>query len=380
MRRLLKYLKPYALLIILAIVFLFLRANADLALPDYLSNIVNVGIQQNGVEDAVPDAIRQETMDKLLLFVDAEDAQLVMDSYQLVDPDSVGWEDLLQDYPLLEGSIYILGDLGQNQIENLNSILGKAFVAVSGIQQMMDDPTAAMPLGEGFDFDPSRLPAGMDIFQALAMMPEDTRVEMASRMEEAFESLGDSMITQMAVGAVKTEYEALGMDAGKLQRDYILQVGGVMLLISLLGGAATIGSGYLSARVAASAARDIRAAVFKKVESFTSAEFSRFSTASLITRSTNDVTQVQTVIFMFMRMVLFAPIMGIGGVIRAIDKSANMWWLIGLAVLVLVGIQSGSDRHWTFHRSGDGDHDALDDVDHEWSVTGDNLGRCSSDR
>jgi len=146
------------------------------------------------------------------------------------------------------------------------------------------------------------------------------------------------MITQMAVGAVKEEYEALGMDAGRLQRDYILRTGGIMLLISLLGGAVTIGSGYLSARTAAGAARDIRGAVFKKVESFTSAEFSKFSTASLITRSTNDVTQVQTVIFMFMRMVLFAPILGVGGVIKAIDKSASMWWLIGLAVLLLVGM------------------------------------------
>ncbi|HDD62303.1 MAG TPA: ABC transporter ATP-binding protein, partial [Chloroflexi bacterium] len=175
-------------------------------------------------------------------------------------------------------------------------------------------------------------------FQALGMMPEDMRLEMTDRMEEAFESLGEKMITQMAVGAVKEEYEALGMDAGRLQRDYILRTGGMMLLISLLGGAVTIGSGYLSARTAAGAARDIRGAVFKKVESFTSAEFSKFSTASLITRSTNDVTQVQTVIFMFMRMVLFAPILGVGGVIKAIDKSASMWWLIGLAVLLLVGM------------------------------------------
>jgi len=339
MRRLLKFLKPYTFLIVLATIFLYIQATADLALPDYLSNIVNVGIQQNGVENAVPDAIRQETMDKLLLFMGEDDAQFVLGKYHLAEPGSIEAEDLLKKYPLIEGEeVLFLGDFDQTTTDELNSILGKALIAVSGIQKMVDNPDAAMPFGEGFDFDLSRIPAGMDVFQALGMMPEDMRLEMTDRMEEAFESLGEKMITQMAVGAVKEEYEALGMDAGRLQRDYILRTGGIMLLISLLGGAVTIGSGYLSARTAAGAARDIRGAVFEKVESFTSAEFSKFSTASLITRSTNDVTQVQTVIFMFMRMVLFAPILGVGGVIKAIDKSASMWWLIGLAVLLLVGM------------------------------------------
>ncbi len=157
-------------------------------------------------------------------------------------------------------------------------------------------------------------------------------------MNEMFSTLGDSMVTQMAVGAVKTEYEALGMDATAIQRNYILRTGGIMLIISLIGGVSTIITGYLASKTAAGAARDIRKDVFKKVESFSSAEFNKFSTASLITRSTNDVTQVQTVIFMMIRMVLFAPILGIGGIIRAIDKSANMWWLIAVAVITLIGL------------------------------------------
>ena len=339
MRRLLKYLKPYTLLIILSIILLFVQANTDLAMPDYLSRIVNNGIQQNGVENVVPAAVRQDTMDKLLLFIEEEDAQAILNSYQLIEPDSAEAEEVAGDYPVVQDeAIYILGDIDQTQNDQLNSILGKAFVAVSGIQRMVEDPTAATALGEGFDFDPSQIPAGMDVFQALGMMPEEMRIEMAARMDESFDALGESMITQMAVGAVKSEYESLGMDSGKIQRDYILRIGGMMLLISLAGGAATIAAGYLAAKTAAGAARDIRVAVFKKVESFTSAEFSKFSTASLITRSTNDVTQVQTVIFMIMRMVLYAPIIGVGGIIRAVDKSASMWWLIGLAVLVLIGL------------------------------------------
>ncbi len=339
MRRLLKYLKPYTLLIILSAGLLFIQANADLAMPDYLSRIVNYGIQQNGVENAVPIAIRQSELEKLQLFMDEAQSESVLNAYQLVSPDSVEASEYLEEFPILKDEpIYILNELNQSQIDSLNTILGKALVAVSGIQQMIDNPSAAPPMGTGIDFDPSLIPEGMDVFQALAMMPESQRIAMTEQMNETFASLGDNMINQMAVGVVKTEYEALGMDAGAIQREYILRTGGTMLLISLLGGISTVSVGYLASKTAAGAARDVRKEVFKKVESFTSAEFNKFSTASLITRSTNDVTQVQNLIFMFMRMVLFAPILGIGGIIRAIEKSASMWWLIALAVVVLIGL------------------------------------------
>ncbi|MCJ7715249.1 MAG: ABC transporter ATP-binding protein/permease [Anaerolineales bacterium] len=339
MRRLLKYLKPYTLLIILSITLLFIQANADLALPDYLSRIVNNGIQQNGVENALPIAIRESEFDKLTLFVGKEDLDLVQDVFQLITPDSLEADEYLGVFPVLaDQAIYVLQEIDQDQEQSLNLALGRAWVAVSGIKQMVEDPSRAGMLGEGFEFDPSRIPPGMDVFQALAMMPVTQRTAIADTMDEAFSSLGESMINQMAVGAVKAEYEALGLDPAKIQQDYILRTGGTMLLVSLIGGVATVAVGYLASRTAAGAARDIRKEVFKKIESFTSAEFDKFSTASLITRSTNDVTQVQTVIFMFMRMVLFAPIIGVGGVIRAIDKSASMWWLIALAVLVLVGL------------------------------------------
>ena len=337
MRRLLKYLKPYTLLILISTIFLFIQANANLALPDYLSRIVNNGIQQNGVENAVPIAIRQTEMDKLLIFMDSEDADFVLEAYRLFKPGTTDAENYIEDYPiLLDEAIYILGDIDQSQTDTLNPVLGKALVAVSGIQQMMDDPSAATILGGDFAFDPSRIPAGMDIFQALGMLPEPQRAELIGRMDEVFTSLGESMVNQMAVGAVKSEYEALGMDSGAIQRNYILRTGGTMLIISLIGGISTIVTGYFSSKTAAGAAKEIRKDVFKKVESFTSAEFNKFSTASLITRSTNDITQVQTVIFMMMRMVLFAPILGIGGIIRAIEKGASMWWLIALAVGTLI--------------------------------------------
>ncbi len=339
MRRLIKYLKPYTLLILLSVILLFVLANANLALPDYLSRIVNVGIQQNGVENAVAEAVRQSQMDKLLVFVSEEQQALVLDSYLLVEPDSAEAEQYVEQYPALaDEPVYVLLDVDQATMDELNALMGRAWLVVSRIEQMMADPSQAPPMGEGLGFDPSQLPEGVDVFALLKQMPAAQRAQMSDRIAEAFAALGDSMINQMAVVAVKDEYEALGMDTAKLQRDYMLRTGGVMLLISLLGGAATIAVGYLAARTAAGAARDIRRATFAKVESFSSADFSQFSTASLITRSTNDVTQVQMVTFMFMRMVLFAPIMGIGAIIRAMDKGPGMWWVIAVAVAALLSL------------------------------------------
>jgi len=339
MLRLVKYLKPYTLLILVTIALLFVQANADLALPDYLSKIVNVGIQQAGVENAVPEAIRQSQMDKLMIFMSAEERALVMDSYVLVEPWSPEAEQYIDEYPALaDEAIYVLQDVDEAEMDALNAIMGEAWLVVSGIEQMIADPSQAPPMGQDFDFDPSMIPAGVDIFALLARMPAEQLSQVRTAINVRFAALGESMVTQMAVGAVKAEYEALGMDTTKLQQDYILRTGGIMLLISLLGGACTISVGFLASRTAAGAARDIRKDAFAKVESFSSAEFDGFSTASLITRSTNDVTQVQMVIFMIMRMVFYAPIIGIGGVIRAIDKSANMWWIIAVAVVALLSL------------------------------------------
>jgi ATP-binding cassette subfamily B protein len=339
MLRLIKYLKPYVLLIISSIALLFVLANADLALPDYLSKIINIGIQQGGVENAVPEAIRQSEMDKLFIFMSSEDKALVQEDYLLVEPTSHDADQYLEQYPTLaDEPIYVLKDVDQAEIDVLNPIMAEALVVVSGIEQMIADPSVAPALGGDFDFDPSQIPPGMDGFDLLEMTPAEQRAELSSAINEMFATLGDNVIKQMAISAVQTEYEALGMDTGKLQTDYILRIGGIMLLISLLGGICTIAVGYLASKTAAGAARDIRQAVFIKVESFSSAEFNQFSTASLITRTTNDVTQVQMVIFMTMRMVFYAPIIGIGGIIRAIDKSAEMWWIIAVAVVALLSL------------------------------------------
>ncbi|MBU0493253.1 MAG: ABC transporter ATP-binding protein/permease [Chloroflexi bacterium] len=339
MLRLVRYLKPYTLPILLAIALLFVQANSDLALPDYLSKIVNTGIQQGGVENAVPRAVRQSEMTKLVIFMSAENKTLVLDDYTLVDQDSPDYARYVQEYPILaQEPIYVLNAVDQAEVNRLNPVLGQAWVAVSFLEQAMADPAKAAALAQTFGFDLSQLPAGVDVFALLARLPAAQLAQMTAAMDKQFAVLGDSMINQMAVGAVKAEYAALGMDTGKLQTDYMIQVGILMLLLSLLSGACTITVSFLSARTAAGAARDMRKAVFQKVENFSNAEFDKFSTASLITRSTNDITQIQMVIVMVIRMVFYAPIIGVGGIIRAMGAGSSMWWIIAVAVVTLISL------------------------------------------
>jgi ATP-binding cassette subfamily B multidrug efflux pump len=339
MLRLIRYLKPYIFPILLCIGLLFVQANADLALPDYMSRIVNNGIQQGGVENAVPVAIRKSEMDKLVLLMIPEDKDQVLGDYTLVDQNNPNYVTYLKQYPALaKEPVYVLKPIEAAETEKLNAVMGKAFVAVSGITQAIADPSKAASISQQFGFDLSKIPPGTDVFALLGKLPPSQLAQLTTTLDQKFAPLGDSMITQMAIGAVKAEYAALGMDIGKLQTDYIVQVGILMLLIALLSMVCTVTVAFLSARVAAGSARNVRRDVFKKVESFSSSEFDKFSTASLITRSTNDVTQIQTVVILLIRMVFYAPIIGVGGIIRAIGKSSSMWWIIAVAVITLLGL------------------------------------------
>lgn len=339
MLRLIKYLKPYSLMILLAVALLFVQANADLALPDYMSDIVNVGIQQGGVANAVPVAIRQTEMDKLTMFMSATDKTRVLSNYTLVDKNSADYASDVILYPALaQQPIYVLNKIDTTEITWMNIVMGKAFLVVSGIQQLLANPTQANAMATGMGFDLTKLPPGVDIFTVLGKIPAEQLSQLSSKFETKFAALGDSMITQSAVASVKAEYIALGMDTAKLSSNYIINIGLLMLLVTLLSGMCTVIVGYLSARTGSGLARDLRRNVFQRVESFSSSEFDKFSTVSLITRSTNDITQIQMVVIMMMRMVIYAPIIGVGGVIRALAKSASMWWIIALAVIVLLGL------------------------------------------
>ena len=340
MTRLAKYTKPYLTMLVVAIALLFAQANFDLALPDYLSQIVNTGIQQGGVENAVPVAIRQSEMNRVFIFVDAKEKDTIRVNYTLVDSTSSDYETYLKEYPVLETEpIYVLKAINQTEIDRLNPIMAKTLLTISGIEQSIADPSKAAQMGDGLGgLDLSKLPPGVDIFTMLGQLPAEQLSRIKDDINSQFETLGDTMIVQAAIKAVKAEYTALGMDTDKLQNRYIINLGGWMLGLTLLSAVCTIIVGYLSARIAAGMARDIRRDTFQKVEEFSSTEFEHFSTASLITRTTNDITQIQTVIMIMVRMLFYAPLIGIGGVLKVLSKDSPLAWLIVVAVMMLISL------------------------------------------
>jgi ATP-binding cassette subfamily B multidrug efflux pump len=303
MIRILKYFKPYVGAIVLVIGLLFAQANADLALPDFMSRIVNVGIQQSGIADSVPEAMRGKSLEKAMLLMAKDGRELVRSSYELLAPSSPSYAAAARTYPKLDGEpLFSLRRVDAATRIELDRVFAPALAALALMEQAIADPARPAAIG-------ARL-----------------------------EGLDAMLAGQMGIKAVRDEYEALGLDIGALQTSYILSTGGLMLLVTFASVAATVLVGLLGARAAAGLARDLRKRVFSTVEGFSFAELDKFSTASLITRSTNDITQVQMVAMMAMRMLFYAPIIGIGGILRATAKASSMWWIIALAVAVLMAI------------------------------------------
>jgi ATP-binding cassette subfamily B multidrug efflux pump len=465
MKHLAIYIKRYLPLILLAIALLFVQANADLALPNYLSNIVDVGIQQGGISNSIPQAVRQSTMQKLELFMTPAEQATVLGDYTLADKNSPNYSQLVKEYPALANQpIYIENNLNSTQLNQMNPVMGKAILAESYFEMVVADPSQAATYSQGLGINQSQagssslnlgtantatimqiytqaiineytslganlnnLPAGVanspvpiaisqldmqrlmlfmtpaektsvlanytlvdkssssysqyvNEFPALAKAPiyvlisniststlssmspimvksflmvtiSDQVVTNPSQAASTAQSLGFSfpdlisgifskfdptLINQATSAPIKAEYTAIGMDVGKIQMNYMLNVGGLMLLVTLLSGACTISVSYLAAKTSAGFGRDVRKGLFDKVTNFSNAEYDKFSTASLVNRSTNDITQVQMVVFMIIRMVFYAPLIAIGGIIDALAQSSSMWWIIAVAVGVLL--------------------------------------------
>lgn len=334
MFKLTRFMKPFIGLLLIAMVLLYGQAMADLALPDYMSNIVNIGIQQSGIKSAVPDALRQSEMNKLTLFMTDAQKTEVLDDYTLIDSDSTDYSKNVDKYPQLEKEpIYVLKNIDKSELDAINLVVAKAELAVTGIDKMKETAKDGV-----ISFNGQNIPATTDLYAVLAAMPAQQRTAVNEKINEKFSSLGDTMIISAATSSVKTEYDALGVDTAAMQRNYILLEGGYMLIFALLSAAATIAVGYLAAKTAAGFSKNLRKSLFAKVESFSNTEFDKFSTASLITRTTNDITQIQTLIVMGVRMLIYAPILGVGGVIKAMDKAPSMSWIIALAVVLLLGL------------------------------------------
>lgn len=348
MKNLFKYAASYWKAMIAIVLILVVQAYCDLSLPAYTSDIVNVGIQQGGIEDEVPRQIATEEMEKLLLFVSEDDQQTVIDAYT-------------EDNTSYKKEAYVLKDSvaeEENTMENLKDILQIPMMMTSGIEsgsdttkqmedklkeQMSQGMAQSMPQGADRTM-PEGMPQGksqavslddMSMFDLLKMLPAEQRATMVDKIEEQMSEMPDTILDQASVSFCRSAYKDLGMDMDQTQIHYLLKTGGQMAALALLGMVASIMVAFLASRVGASAGRDLRSGVFHKVVGFSNNEFNHFSTASLITRSTNDIQQIQMLIVMLLRMVLYAPILAIGGVLQVMKTNVSMSWIIGLAVIII---------------------------------------------
>ena len=306
MLKLIRYLKQVKWPILAIMLLLVVQAWCDLSLPQYTSDIVDIGIQQGGIEHAAPDQIRDETMENLKLFMEEDD-----------------WNKAEAAYTLGEDGIWYLDSVNESTLEELDGVFGMPMLMLSAMEaQGMDAATLQAMLTSG-------------------QMTLEQLEAIADQAMEKYGSQSDMIVEQKALLFVKEEYAAMGLDLDQIQMDYLLSTGGKMLGIALLMAVAAILVGLLASRTAAQLGMSLRGDVFKTVMSFSNTEIDKFSTASLITRSTNDIQQVQMVVVIMLRIVVYAPILGIGGIIKVATTRTGMEWIIAVAVgsaLVLVAL------------------------------------------
>lgn len=342
MLKLLKHLKPYLSSIIVAILLLFVQAICDLSLPDYMSNIVNVGIQQGGIENSVPNIIKKSDLDKLFIFMIDENKDIVKNNYMLLSKESLNsndYNEYLEKYPVLNNEdLYKLNTKDSKNINELNNIFAKPMLIVSMIESkdfkdIIGDSNLALQIPK---LQSDNDLAVEDAFELLKVMPQEQINEILSKINKSLESMPDSIITQSATEYIRLQYKSIGIDTDRYQTNYIVLAGIKMVTIALISMIATVIVTFIAAKTGAGIGRDLRKEVFNKVVGFSNAEFDEFSTASLITRTTNDIQQVIMLIVMGLKTICYAPILGVGGIIKVINTRASMGWIIVVAVISIL--------------------------------------------
>ena len=327
MRKLFQFLKPYAPRVLLILCVLVVQAYCDLSLPTYTSNIVNVGIQQSGIDEEIPENISEEEMNRLLLFVSEDDRQDIQDAYEKSSESF--------DY---DGEVLTLKDSVKSDNEKLDALTEEMklpMMLTAGFENGSD--TTKQMVGQ-LKEQMSQVPGieKMSVFDIFGMMDDTQRAAIVDKITEQMDKMPDSILDQAAISYVKSTYEQIGLDTGHMSTVYILKTGAKMLGLAALGMAASILACLMASRVGAKVGRGLRRDTFRKVIGFSNAEFDKFSTASLITRSTNDIQQIQFLTVMILRIVLYAPVMAIGGILKVSKTNVDMFWIIGLAVLLIV--------------------------------------------
>lgn len=327
MLRLKRFLKPFVIGLILAVGLLFVQAIAELSLPNYMSRIVNVGIQQGGIESPVPEQLSADGMKLVQLFMTEAERNLVDNQYELDDSDNTY---------LLKQTLKDADVTTKANLEQAFSVAALTFVELVMMEMEVTAPDQIEQVEESEKDTQGQVQIDFSLIYPYLPLLEALPQEEIDSTRASVVLQEPMMLTQAGIMLTKGFYQELDIDLGTIQTKYILLIGLRMLAVSLVGVLAAIGVGFLAARISASVARDLRSAVFTKVESFSSKEFNKFSTASLITRNTNDITQLQMLVMIGIRLVAYAPVLATGGIIMALSKSPSMSWIIGLATLILI--------------------------------------------
>ena len=343
MLKVLKNLKNSWASVVAIVVLLCVQAAADLALPDFTSRIVNVGIQYGGIEEAVPEVISSDTMNDLLVFT--EEDNKILDGYDLVRNEATDSQEksikkyLGNDFDISNNSVYVLKDLSEEELNELTNIITNPLIEYSSITNEETANQIKESIMQTMNEENKGALANLDIMSILELMPESQRSTVLEEFTNYMSQMTDSIKEQAAISAVKQIYATEGVNTDKLQNDYILMSGLQMLGVALISMICAVTIMLLSSKVAARLGKTLRDKVFKKVLSFSTAELREFSTASLITRSTNDIQQIQQLIAILFRVVVYAPIIGIGGFVKVLTSSDySMTWIIGLAIVAILFI------------------------------------------
>jgi len=340
MTKLFKYLKKYSIQILFIFILLILQAFCDLSLPGYTSDIVNTGIQKSGLESFVPEAIRESEFNKILLFVDEEAKDMLLDAYTLVNSS----EDIPDNNQLIDESmiknagegIYILNNPeDKDKLEEMMAVPMMLAFSLSnnseGVQSMKEQLLQNFP-EELIAMAEKDENGNVDIFALFSLLPEEQLGLMTAEIKSAMADMPEAIAWQMGFAYTLEEYENIGINVDSMQTRYIITAGAKMIALAFLAALVSIAVAFMASRIAASLSRELRSKVFHKVMAFSNAEYNQFSTASLITRSTNDIQQVQMLVVLMLRMLLYAPVLAIGGIFKVLNTNVDMAWVLAVGV------------------------------------------------
>ncbi len=343
MLKVLRNLKKSWLAVIIIVILLCIQATTDLALPDYTSKIVNEGIQSGGIVKTLPEIISKKDMDTMLIFTDKDDE--ILSNYNLLSENKSNYDEKIlnkyfgNDYQAEENTLYILNDISKEKEDELSKIVINPLMEMTTIT---NEETAGKIKGKLLENIPqSQRPyiENMDLVEIIKLMPKEQKDLLLGEFTKQIDEMSDSIKEQAVVTSIKQVYKNAGADTDKIQNDYIFKTGMQMLGIALVTMICAVSIMLLSSRVAAKLGKTLRDKVFKKVISFSNEELNKFSTASLITRSTNDIQQIQQLITLLFRVVVYAPIIGVGGFVKVLTSTDNsMAWIIGIAIIAILFI------------------------------------------